>query len=212
MNKSSNIVAYFDFDGTITTKDTLLPFLLHVCGYTRFILYLPFILPIILLYGLKVINNETAKEATLYLLLKGKKESFLEKKAKSFANSLDKYIKPEVFARLEYHLEHHHQVIVVSANLGLYLRFWALRHKITEVIATELKFRRGRFTGFLATPNCYGAEKAKRIKQYLLDKPHFAYSYAYGNSAGDNELLDFVDEAYYVRGTQLEALVKSHLC
>lgn len=199
------VVAYFDFDGTITTKDTLLPFLLEVVGYPKFIFKLPVILPTVFLYLLKVINNEIAKEKVLNILLKGKKENFLEEKAQNFAKKrIDKLIKPEIFAKLEYHQEHNHTIIIVSANLAIYLRFWAILHKIDAVIATELDFCNGRFTGRLATRNCYGLEKTKRIRHYLEANGAYTYSYGYGNSAGDHELLNFVDEGYWVSGNSIE--------
>lgn len=204
-NTNKKIVAYFDFDGTITTRDTLLPFLVYTVGYIKFILRLPLILPVILLYLTKVITNEIAKEKVLTILLKGKKENSIEKKAKGFAScSIDKYIKPEIFAKLEYHQEHNHTIILVSANLGIYLRYWAIRHRIDGVIATELDFYDGRFTGKLATRNCYGEEKVKRLVKYLDGNQNFSYSYGYGNSRGDYELLNFVNEAYFINGGEIE--------
>lgn len=208
--KDSGIVAYFDFDGTITTRDTLLPFLLYTVGYVKFILRLPLILPVIFLYVIKVINNEIAKEKVLNILLKGKKDSYLEKKAQGFATTtIDKFIKPDIFAKLEYHLEHKHTIIIVSANLGIYLRYWAMRHHIDTVIATELDFKNGRFTGKLATKNCYAQEKVKRIKSYLDGKLQFSYSYGYGNSRGDYELLNFVNEGFFISGDNIEPWEKN---
>lgn len=208
--KKNRVVAYFDFDGTISKKDTLLPFLLCSVGYLGFIVKLPVILPILLLYVLKIINNETAKEKVLNILLKGKKEHFITKKAQIFAHKkMDRLIKPEIFAKLEYHQEHQHIIILVSANLAIYLKFWAMLHKIDAVIATELDFYHEKFTGRLATPNCYGAEKVKRIQYYLEDKEPFSYSYGYGNSAGDYELLNYVDEGYWVSGSSIEPWKKN---
>ena len=71
MNPSRQIVAYFDFDGTISRKDTLVPFLVFVVGKLRFTLALPKLIPIVIRYCLGMINNETAKQATLTVLLKG---------------------------------------------------------------------------------------------------------------------------------------------
>ena len=199
---NNKVVAYFDFDGTLTRCDTLFSFLIHCAGPCRFILKLPLILPIFSLSIIKVINNATAKEKILNILFKGKKEHYIEKKAKSFAeDKIDKFIKPEVFAKLEYHHEHNHKIIIISANLAVYLRYWASRHQISSVIATELSFQDGRFTGQLATPNCYGREKVCRLEKYLNEsKEKFSYSYAYGDSRGDYELLDFVDEGYWISG------------
>jgi phosphatidylglycerophosphatase C len=200
MKQNSAIVAYFDFDGTLTTKDTLVPFLIHCVGWPRFLLNLPRILPWAILYLSRIINNEVTKQKTLTILLKGRTFYDIDKSAKSFAYAkLSKYIQPEIFAKLEYHKEHRHQVILVSANLAIYLRYWATMHKLDEVIGTEIEFINNIATGNLATSNCYGEHKVIRINEYLGESHlSFNYSYAYGNSKGDYELLDYVNEGYWV--------------
>jgi phosphoserine phosphatase len=72
------------------------------------------------------------------------------------------------------------------------------------VIATELDFKDSIFTGKLLSRNCYGIEKVKRIQNYLATQAGFIYSYGYGNSVGDYELLDFVDEGYFISGTTMK--------
>ena len=57
---SREIVAYFDFDGTLTNCDTLVPFVLHAVGFAKFIRKLPSLIIIAILYLLKIIDNETA--------------------------------------------------------------------------------------------------------------------------------------------------------
>lgn len=204
---SKAIVAYFDFDGTLTTKDTLLPFLLHTVGIWRFLRAVPRLVPILLLYGLKIISNERAKEQTCIALLRGMTKSTLEIKARRFAlEKLDKWINPKVYSRLEYHLEHGHQVVLVSANLAIYLMLWAKKHNLHAVIATDLEFINDKCTGKLATRNCYGPQKVLRIQEYLQNMgKEFDYSYGYGNSKGDYELLKLVNEAYWVSDGEISS-------
>lgn len=207
MSKSAkDIVAYFDFDGTITKHDTFIPFLAYAVGWLNFILKLPRAFPIAIMYGLKIITNEEAKQRMLTLMVRKNSFSLLDKKARGFAHShLTYLIKPEIYTRVEYHLEHGHKVILVSANLALYLNYWAKQHHISDVIATEIEFVNDDCTGRLATRNCYGAQKILRIEQYLAQKNiKFDYSYGYGNSKGDYELLNYVDEAYFVSGHEIE--------
>lgn len=207
MKSEQQIVAYFDFDGTLTTKDTLIPFLIFVVGIFRFILNLPRLIPIVLQYWLRIITNEQAKQKTLTLLIKGKKKYRIEHLAKNFAlTKLHKYIKPVVYSKLEWHREHGHKIIIVSANLGIYLRYWANFHKLDDVIATELEVDdSGCITGNLLTRNCYGKHKVSRIKTYLTDtNQFFCYSYAYGNSAGDYELLEYSNEPFWITGDYIQ--------
>ena len=164
-------------------------------------------MPTVVKYGLKIITNEEAKQRTLTILLKGYPKTLLEEKALMFAKTkLDNYIKPEIYNKLEYHLEHGHSVILVSANLSLYLNHWAKRHRLYSVIATEIGFQNDRCTGKLKTRNCYGEQKVIRLTEYLSKlKDKFLYSYGYGNSRGDHELLDFVDEGYWIDGVDITA-------
>lgn len=202
-DNKQRIAAYFDFDGTITTRDTLLPFLIFAVGWGRFLLNLPKLLPIVILYCLRIISNEEAKQRTLTILLSGMKEYYLEHKAKSFAlTQLHKYIKPVVYAKLEWHREHGHDLIIVSANLEVYLKYWVKFHKLNHLIGTKLEIdQHGFVTGKLTTRNCYGPQKTIRIADYF--QKHnlaYCYSYGYGNSAGDYELLEYVNEPFWVNG------------
>ncbi len=194
------IVAYFDFDGTLTVHDTLISFVKYAVGLKKIIFKIPLLLPYVLLYLLKIIDNSKLKQKFLMLTIAGIDKQQLEKSAYEFANNkLDNFLNSEVFAKLEYHLEHKHTIVIVSANLAVYLRYWAKKHNIHEIIATELEIVNNKYTGRLSTKNCYAIEKINRINLFLLQKSlKFSYSYAYGNSAGDYELLNSVNEAYWV--------------
>jgi phosphoserine phosphatase len=64
------------------------------------------------------------------------------------------------------------------------------------LIGTKLEVKDGILTGQLATKNCYGSEKVRRIREiYNIDECE--HIYAYGDSRGDKELLDFADESFY---------------
>lgn len=206
MSKDCQIVAYFDFDGTLSSKDTLIPFLIYCVGIVKFIAYLPRLLPIVISYLFKIIDNQEAKQRTLTIVLKGWNEEDILIKAKNFATThLNKYLIPETYAKLEWHREHKHRIILVSANLAIYLRFFAELHKIDHVIATEIEVVNGVVSGKLATPNCYAMQKVIRIKEYLESNGlNFDYAYGYGNSRGDHEMLLFVNEPYYVVSGEFE--------
>lgn len=207
MNQDQKIVAYFDFDGTITTCDTLLPFLVFVVGRLRFMLLLPRLLPILLHYWCRVINNESAKQKTLMVVLRNYSKNYLNEKSRQFAlTKLNHYVKPAVYAKLEWHREHGNKLILVSANLAIYLRHWAKFHKLDDVVATELEFdANNHCSGRLLTRNCYAEQKVVRIQQYLRqNKQQFDYSYGYGNSRGDYEMLEYVNEPYYISGELIE--------
>ena len=205
LSNTGKIVAYFDFDGTLTTQDTFIPFLIYTVGLMRFFLKLPQLLIILLRYWFKRISNEVAKELTITALIKGYSFKKIDEKALAFArNKLWRYIKPEIYSKLEYHVENEHYIVIVSANLSIYLSYWAKLHYINDVIATEIEFTDNICTGKLKTRNCYGKFKVERIYDYLKKQNKtFNYIYAYGNSRGDYELLSYADEGYWVKGSNI---------
>ncbi|MEN9391619.1 MAG: hypothetical protein RL017_917, partial [Pseudomonadota bacterium] len=192
---------------------------IYVVGYFKFCLKLYILFPVVILYLLRIINNEKAKQISIKCLFKNYSFAYLDVKAKKFANEcLNKYIRPQIYSKLEYHLEHGHTVILVSANLAIYLRHWAQLQNIDDVIATEVTFANNICTGDLLTRNCYGKQKIYRINQYLKNKNcKFLYSFGYGNSRGDYELLIYVNEGYWVNNSGIipwndyrESIISKH--
>ena len=199
------IFAFFDFDGTLIKKESFALFLLFSAGYLKVILNIIPLLYSYILYKLDIITNMSAKERAITKLLKGFSKEYLENLAKAFATKkLDKLINPQVYSRLEYHLEHGHTIVIVSANLSLYLNYWSRMHNVDEVLASVIDYEDGVCNGKLVGLNCYGKQKVKRIIEYLNhNKLNMQYSYGYGNSKGDYEMLFYTDEAYWFNGNSL---------
>ena len=67
------------------------------------------------------------------------------------------------------------------------------------MLATELAVGDdGRLTGELARPNVRGPEKVRRLDEWLAREGRPAFVWAYGDSAGDRELLARADQAISV--------------
>ena len=60
--REKHTIAAFDFDGTITTKDTLFDFVKFHVGSKNFYKGLIFLSPILILYKLGFIRNDIAKQ------------------------------------------------------------------------------------------------------------------------------------------------------
>jgi len=65
-----------------------------------------------------------------------------------------------------------------------------------EIISTRLETKDGLLTGNFATPNCYGPEKVRRIRE-VVDLSAYQTVYAYGDSRGDREMLEIAHEKGY---------------
>ena len=132
--------------------------------------------------------------------IKNMSRDYLEQKAQEFAlNKLDKYLKPQIYKKLQHHIKENHTIAIVSANLAIYLKYWAKKHDINYVIGTNIQFINNIATGSLDGHNCYGIEKVTRIKEFLKTQNlHFIDSCGYGNSRGDFEMLAYVNHPYFI--------------
>ena len=189
-------LALFDFDGTITTDDSLLKFIRFVVGDRRFLLGLVVLSPMLVLYKLKLIPNYKAKQYMLSWFFKGmSKDAFLKVANEYSLVHIDKILRPKAIEKINWHKNQGHKVVVVSASIECWLRPWCEKNNL-ELIATQLEIKDDIVTGKLLSKNCYGVEKVNRIKEaYDLEK--FDYIYAYGDSSGDKQMLSLAHENFY---------------
>jgi HAD superfamily hydrolase (TIGR01490 family) len=181
-------LALFDFDGTLTTKDSLDEFLKESVGKKKYILNMFKFIPYFVLWQLKLMNNGVAKEHLFRIFFKGMNEEFFKNKAKEFSLAkLDAIINKERIKILREHKENGDRVVIVSASMKCWLQPWCDKEGI-ELLSTQLEFKDGLFSGRFSTINCHGKEKARRIHRHL-DVKDYETIYAYGDSSGDKEML-----------------------
>jgi len=189
-------LALFDFDGTITTKDTLIEFIKYAKGLPSYYIGMVILSPILLRYSLDILPNHIAKERMIAYFFRGYSESDFKDIATKYAKTqIDKIIRPQATEKIKWHQDRGDRVVIVSASIKCWIKDWSDRYGI-ELLSTQLKFVDGKFVGKFETKNCYGIEKVNRVRdRYNLEK--FDYIYAYGDSSGDNEMLSLADEGYY---------------
>jgi len=186
-------LAIFDFDGTITSRDSLIDFLFFTHGRVKAFLNLVLLSPVIALYLARIIPNWKAKEIVLARFYKGmKKEAFNQLAIKFSENKLSHIVRPSAAEKIEWHKKEGHKVIVVSASMENYLLPWCEKRNIA-LIATKLRYTDDRVTGLIDGKNCYGNEKVKRIQE-TLNLKDFEHIYAYGDSKGDLPLQEIAHE------------------
>jgi phosphatidylglycerophosphatase C len=114
-------------------------------------------------------------------------------------------IRPDMADRVAWHRRSGHELVLVSASLTAYLEPFARHLGLDQVIATQLEVGPdGVLTGRLAGPNVRGAEKAIRLRRWLGEDP--VEIWAYGDSAGDREMLQMADHPTLVGHAPLPPL------
>ena len=189
-------IAFFDFDGTITKKDSTAKFIRYFVGDIAFIKGIIILLPFIIAYKIRVLsNNEIKRKLITYFFKDIDIEHFIAKAREFSLNMLDPIIRKKALDRITWHKNNGDELVIVSASINLWLLPWCKKNDIA-LIATELEVINNKITGNLVSNNCYGPEKVKRIlESYNLS--NYTCIYAYGNSRGDYEMLEIATEKFY---------------
>lgn len=192
-------IAVFDFDGTITRKDTLIEFIRFAKGsvalYWGMLLYLPWLI----LMKLHLYDNGKTKELVFgWFFHEMSLEQFNELGRAFYQTQADKLIYSEAKRKIEEHKSHGDIIVILSASIENWVQPFASALQAEGLLGTQAEVQNGVLTGRFATKNCYGAEKVNRLKTWLAanvnEQP---YIIAYGDSRGDKELLEFANEKHY---------------
>jgi HAD superfamily hydrolase (TIGR01490 family) len=194
-------LALFDFDGTLTTRDSLMPFLRHVVGTPRFVAGLAATSLPLLSYALGSTANDVAKQRVLAHFLRGRDLAEIESAGRAFARDhLPGLLRPATLAALQTHRAAGDTCVLVSASLDVYLQPWADQHGFAAVLCSRLEVdTQQQVTGRIQPANCYGPEKARRIHEWLAGRQP-SHITAWGDSRGDAEMFALADTVHQVRG------------
>jgi HAD superfamily hydrolase (TIGR01490 family) len=189
----SRPIAAFDFDGTLLNGDCLL--ILHRLVRSPFGQLVDglLLLPALLLWKSGLRSTAWIKQAVLQRLLTpamhGRTLSQRQALLKThLANALWQRLRPEALARLKWHRNHGHRVVIVSASPRCLLQPVAERLE-AELIATETTCPTSGEPIRLTSANCKGPEKIERLAKWLQEPLSNVELHAYGDSRGDRELL-----------------------
>lgn len=185
----------FDFDGTLTTKDTMFQFLRF---YDRKKYYWSFLKHFALfgLFKLKLVPAEPVKRSFISSVLKGEGKERLEKKAQDFFDSTHEELLRELAKEfLNSRNKELTQSVLVTASLDVWTKPFADFYEM-DLIATRAEFEQGVFTGKFIGPNCNGEEKVKRLKSYLSNRSYDKII-AFGDTSSDYPMLEFAQESHF---------------
>lgn len=189
-------IAFFDFDGTITTKDTLLEFVRHHKGSFR--LYLGFLLtsPWMVAYKLKLISNQKAKEKFLSFFFHNYPLAKFHELCASFAKeAIPQLIRPKALEEITRLQQAGAEVVIVSASPENWIRPWSDRTGL-QLLSTRLVVKDEKLTGKIMGRNCHGEEKVRRIKE-AFTLSDYDEVYAYGDTRGDLPMLRMANISFY---------------
>ena len=195
------VIAAFDFDGTLTKRDTLLPFLARGLGWPKFLWALLQCTPWLLGFALRLIPNHVAKQKLLLAALKGKTTTQVSDWTDCWLkHDFPGQLQSWTMAQLARHQQAGHLCVMVSASPDIYLKSVAKHLGFDALLCTGMEVAGGQLTGLMATPNCHGEQKALRLKAWLAERfgaDDMPTLYAYGDTAGDKPMLRLAAHAFY---------------
>lgn len=184
------IVAAFDVDKTLTIRDCVVPFFWRLVTWRAAPRLARWSLPV----GWAVIrrDRDRVKELATRIVMTGLERRTIEDIGAAHAATIStSWLRPDTVGRLQWHRTQGHRVVLVSASFAVYLHHLARHLDCSEVLACEIEFDDSdRCTGRLVAGNCRGAEKERRLRQWMESSGLGSASvYAYGDSHGDAHLL-----------------------
>ena len=196
---SPRVVAAFDFDGTLTTRDTFARVIGWRISRCRLIHHWVATSPLLAKYALGLVSNDTHKMALFFRRFRGWTLPEFIKHTTDFATArIPHLLRPAAVEKLQAHLRWGHTVVIVTASFPHWIVPWARSANVSVVLGSHLEIERKRLTGRMAGPNCYGPEKLRRLLAAFPDRDQYTLI-AYGDSRGDRELLAAADEAFFRR-------------
>lgn len=187
----------FDFDGTLTTRDTLLAFIRYSCGTGRFLCGFLLFLPMLLLMKFRLYPNWKAKQQVFSWYFKDMAIKEFDALCQQFARDNMKLLRPQGLATIRQALSERSRVIIVSASVENWVKpFFEEFGDQIQVSCTRIDVRQDKVTGKFLTHNCYGSEKVKRIKRAFPFRDTYELI-AFGDTEGDKAMLAYADKSYY---------------
>ncbi len=188
------VVAAFDLDGTLTEGGSVFRWLRWIAGARRtYAAALRLAVPLTVGAVRSGRAADNAKERLFMALLAGRSEAQVTEDSREFIlEHLGGRLRPKALARLRWHLEAGHDVVIVSASPQMYVNVVADQLGAHGALGTRLAADPlGHLTGGYLGRNCRGAEKMRRFNDWISERryPEEPIVFAYGNSRGDRRLL-----------------------
>ena len=183
----------FDFDGTLTTKDTLIEFIRYAKGSMALGLGFLRYAHLLVLMKLGLYPNYKAKQKVFAHFFKNTTLDDFNALCKAFAASSSHLLRPNAIEAIDQAIKEESEVVIVSASIDNWVQPFFPQVK---VVGTQIEVIDGKLTGRFLSKNCYGQEKVNRILSLYPNRQDYHLT-AYGDSRGDKEMLAFADESYF---------------
>ncbi len=188
-------LALFDFDGTLTMRETFPDFMRYAVPPLRLAIGSVLLAPVVFGYRRGWVAGNPTRASIVQVGLRGVDAARLRAQGEAFARDvLPGVQRPEAMARLAWHRGRGDRIVVVSGGLDVYLAPWCTAQGV-ELSCSVLAERNGRISGY-AGAQCVGEEKVRRVRA-LCDPVDYAAVHAYGDTHEDHAMLAMAHHRTY---------------
>lgn len=189
-------VVAFDFDGTLTVRDSFIDFLKWRSRGLRYLGGMVKLGPAAAGY-LTDRSRGRLKSAAVREFLSGLSRDQLETEARRFAEvRAARLLRPDALQTWRRWRQRRARLVIVTASPEILVAPFARGLGADALIGTQLQFDgNDRVTGHLLGQNCRGPEKVRRLREMFGDG--LRLKAAYGDTQGDREMLQIADDSGY---------------
>lgn len=198
MTNKTNALSVFDFDGTLTKRDSFVPFLRFAFGKRVFARRLVrLVIPTLKCLSRRVTRDEL-KGILIKTFLTGVEARWVEQKASEFCEKyFTRMMRPSGLIAVATQVNSGAIVTICSASPSIMLKPFADRLGI-GLISTNLEVKDGILTGNIDGQNCRCAQKVVRLTEKYGPLSDY-YLRAWGDTRGDYEMLAIAQEPHWRR-------------
>ncbi|KZL94037.1 HAD-IB family hydrolase [Clostridium magnum] len=195
-------LAIFDVDYTLTKRETLAEFYWFMIKKNpKLIIHAPKSIMSAFLYGVKVLDSQTAKE-NFIAFIDGMQEESMQRLVEEFYEKrLSKILYIDAIDTMKKLKAEGCKVYLISASAEFYLNELYKIKEVDKVIGTRFTSVGGKYSRKIAGKNCKGEEKVRRLMEVLKEEGievDFKNSYMFSDSLADLPLFNLVGNPYLI--------------
>ena len=199
--------ALYDFDGTITSKDTTILLLIELLKLRpwRFSRLIWFLFRMIVSSDIK--SKQGFKNKAIGCLIKGLSDRDLSGALKDFRNKVKFLYRPLILTSIDKTIQDGCTVLIVTASPS-----FAISECMSDlqviILGTEFEKEGNIYTGLLKSKNCYGQEKVNRINEWATSNNiTLSVQSAWSDHFSDFDMLSLSAKRYWVGGEKFQKLI-----
>lgn len=201
-------IVIFDFDKTITKKDSFNDFLKYTHGKSKFYFTMFCKTIWILLYKLHFITNAKVKTKIFQAFYKNKEYEKYKKDCNDYVNNrLNEIIREEMKDLIKDYYEKKYDLVILSASFKEWLEPWAKKNNFSKVICSSFTLNKNIIEGIILESNsCYGKNKCNMLKKNISNILNYDSIIAYGDSKSDKHFMNLANEAYLIKNGKCQII------